>query len=217
MIVKPVFVSKKCQPNIDDFCTSIRYPGKMLIFGRFENSYPEECVKHEVILVSTNSKDKIENGESYYDGHGNIRVFGTGNTYNIDSRKIMVVQSQLLKSDILKLLTETEVEIEVETWSRCKAKNNQDIPMRKSERITFCNQCVDEIRPKLNDGFVTIIYKKELNNDEKIKMLCKKAVWDYIKNNMKGTDFNGGISTDFESYEETNIDVWFENNKHLIL
>lgn len=42
-LCRPVFT--KCQglPNVGDLCTSARYPGKLLVFGKFEGSYLAEC------------------------------------------------------------------------------------------------------------------------------------------------------------------------------
>lgn len=42
--------------------------------------------------------------------------------------------------------------------------------------------------------------------------LVKEAIWDYVKSgeDLKGTDFDGGISCEFKSFKEMNIKSWLD-------
>jgi hypothetical protein len=57
--------------------------------------------------------------------------------------------------------------------------------------------------------------EEKIFTEKEAKNLCKKILWDYIKNNaaLKGTDFHDGISVTIKSYKKTNIDSWFNQNK----
>lgn len=56
-------------------------------------------------------------------------------------------------------------------------------------------------------------------NEEKVKELCSKAIWDYIKNGdsmqspLYGTDYCDGGFASKKSYKQCNIDAWFNKNK----
>ena len=61
--------------------------------------------------------------------------------------------------------------------------------------------------------------KEKIYNENEVKNLCSKAIWDYIHSNesiqspMFGTDYCGGVSCSKKSHKQCNIDTWFNKNK----
>ena len=51
----------------------------------------------ELYLVETAKLDqsKMEKGMEYYDGKGNIRIWGTGHVFNLDAKRIVATPDQL--------------------------------------------------------------------------------------------------------------------------
>jgi hypothetical protein len=58
----------------------------------------------------------------------------------------------------------------------------------------------------------------KLYTEEEVKKYCKRAIWDYIhvSDDLKGTDFHGGISVSFKQACKTNIDAWWKIIKNKI-
>lgn len=164
---KPALVEKKELPHFGDLCFSPRYIGKILIFGNFENSYQDECKKQELILISLDPDDKIEEGELVYiDLAENSRITkvisleGKHPIYNIDIeegcaqltslKKIVAIQSQLSPEYRMQFIEEynkgevKDVEIELEITVKT-VKNNGWLYE------------TTEHQSKLTNGFITIV------------------------------------------------------------
>ena len=56
---------------------------------------------------------------------------------------------------------------------------------------------------------------KEMITEEDAKDLCKKAIWDYIKNahELTNTSYATGVSCEIKSHSDTNIDAWWNKQK----
>lgn len=80
--------------------------------------------------------------------------------------------------------------------------------------ILDCAMCFNII--KLNSSNHITLHKVEekMYTEDEFKDKLKKILWDYIRgeDDLVGTDFEGGLSVGFNSYQETNIDKWFEQN-----
>lgn len=130
----------------------------------------------KLILVSIdhNVEETIENGETYYDGRYNLRVFGTGNCYDIDSRKIIAMYEQIPESYVKQFVSEhnrsavKDIEIEIEEvyqyhsskefygndadWVTCSKSQFDSI----KEEILSCPMKI-LTKPKLTNDFITIV------------------------------------------------------------
>lgn len=72
------------------------------------------------------------------------------------------------------------------------------------------SEVVDQLDSKVRDLTRTIT---KMYSEEEVKLLCSKAIWDYINTDMRKTDYDGGVSCDKKSHTECNIDTWFEQFK----
>jgi hypothetical protein len=128
-----------------------------------------DSINYILILISLDSDDRIENGkikvgEIYYDGHGNTRKFGTGNCFNIDSKKIIATQSQLPTEYIQQF---------IEEYNKNEVK---DVIVEMEENIAEYvgpfNRDAKQYELKLTNGLVTIIKK---DSCDKCTEDCKKT------------------------------------------
>jgi len=68
--------------------------------------------------------------------------------------------------------------------------------------------------PKTEDHKLLFKKDKVCWSEEELVDKCKKILWDYIKGSpdLRGTDFDGGLSTSIKWYKDVNIDNWVNKN-----
>ena len=212
--IRPLLVESKEIPNVGDLCFSPRYEGKLLVFGNFENSYQNECKKQELILISLED-EKIEGNNYVYNNKRKIiELFKyiQGTCEEIFCRKVITRQSQIPAEYISKFIEQynngsvEDLEIEMEHYwiNSDSIKGNFFTEVAKFEPSINQYDAILNNRPKLTNGFVTIVEKEPIRYIEKeVRELLKKVLID------EPDESDQMSAEDFWEW----FDIWFEQNK----
>lgn len=207
--------TKLCRPVLVESkgITNIWWSGYKMYYNRTPEKPKTSC--YQLILISLDPDDKIENNGVYYDGNGNTRRFGAGNCYNITSKKIIATQNQLPTEYIQQFIEEyneggvKDVEIEM---NQLTGYDEYGVPMDQNGNIF-------EDKPKLTNGFITVVEKERgitiKNIDEPITYTEEEVFNEILlfANTYPKLYFNKLKEQEGIPERDVVVREWFDNNK----
>jgi len=192
-LCRPVLVESKVRTNF------LAYKGRTLKYNQANFNDEEETIYYNLILISLDPNEKIEEGDKFMDSEGFLRIctekksnigiirWCDGSDVLASCRKVIATQSQLSPEYIKQFIEEynkgevKDIEVEMENYSNCGIQELDSIFV-----------------PKLTNGFTIIVEKEPINyTGEEVE-----SILDKFQSDLEMTII-GGLNTK----------IWFEQNK----